>query len=522
MGNIVPAGFRSQLFLTITSILAAVIIASTTITFLVTRAQSFQAVGDLARAQVGQYTRRAVFAAIVGPEDASTVARLFNEMTEQQALVAVELRVSSGRSLGVGGSERSALSACGFDRTTQIAARLEVVRRGGYWCAVAPIRQSTKDNRPGARPVDSVLGELRIADSLAETQRTVRQLAVWTFGAGLCVLMLGILVAWRSARRLTDPLDQLAEVMRNINKGTAGVRAPLQGPREVVTIATVFNELLGGKEQEALTLENQVDARTRELRTAWEAARAAERYRDVLTSAALTHEMRTPLHVIVAHALDVLGELEFLAGAASSRDHMEVIVKAANELLWRLNQFLELARAEATTGDLELRPVDLGSFAADVRERSVPLAKEHGNSLELECDSLTVVGDRDKLWVILSNLITNACKFTRNGTVRVAIRVRDRSLQFSVSDTGRGITQDLQKRVWREFTRGESVESPAAGFGLGLAIVARLTELLRGTVTLTSEPGLGTSVCVSVPVDVQMSAREKMDVVAPDPEGRSR
>jgi two-component system, NarL family, sensor histidine kinase BarA len=291
----------------------------------------------------------------------------------------------------------------------------------------------------------------------------------------------------------------LAEVMRQLKEGRAEVRAELTGPAEVVAIASVFNELVTHVETEALTLESEVEARTRELRSASETARAAVRYKSVFM-ATVTHEMRTPLHVISTHALDVMGELEFVEQADTARRHIAVVLKQADELLQRVNQILELARAESETGAIEVQAIDLRAFTADMRERSAPLATEHGNALEFECDPLTIQSDRDKLWVIVSNLVTNACKFTREGRVQIEIRVKGQILDLSVRDNGPGIARELQDRLWQEFTPVERRDGRAAGFGLGLAIVKRLTEVLRGKVELTSQPGSGTSVRVSVPL----------------------
>lgn len=499
-GNV---GFRSQLFVTVTVILAIVIVSSTAVTFLVTRAQAYQSVGDLARAQLGQYTRLGVFAAIVGPENKAVVDRFFDEMTGQQALVAVELRGSTGRSLGKWGSEIGALDACGFGAQREIGARSEVIRRDGYWCAVGPILQSPKEKTRSPQKSASIIGELRIVDSVAEIRRSVRRLAAWNIGAGACVLGAGIFLAWRGVRRLTDPLDNLANVMHQLKEGKAGVRAELKGPKEVVAIATVFNDLLTRVEEEALTLENEVETRTRELRVASDTARAAVRYKSVFM-ATVTHEMRTPLHVIAAHALDIRSELEFVAEADAPRQHARVILRQADELLQRVNQILELARAESATGAIETQPIDLAVFAADMREQSMPLANEHGNVLEIDSDPVVVSSDRDKLWVILSNLTTNASKFTRGGRIQVSIRVQNEVLEISVRDNGPGITGEMQDRLWREFAQVERGNGRSAGFGLGLAIVKRLTEVLRGRVEMTSKHGSGTTVRVVVPLEVKM------------------
>ena len=511
--------FRTQLFVTVTLILAVVVIASTTVTFVVTRSQAYRSVGDLARAQLGQYARLGVFAAIVGPESKSAVRRFFDEMEGQQAIVAVELRGSSGSSLGQWGNEPSALGVCGFRPGPDIVRSAEVTRRDGYWCAVGPILQAGRDRVGGGRQPDTVIGELRVVDSLADTRQAVRRLAAWNFGGGIAILGAGILVAWRGVRRLTDPLDDLAGVMRQLKEGTAKVRAQTDGPREVADMASVFNELQALTEASASKLESEVEARTRELRSASDTARAAVRYKNVFM-ATFTHEMRTPLHVIQAHAGDVLSELEFIHDASVSRRHTTVILKQADELLQRVNQILELARAESAAGDVQRQEIDLSSFASELRERSALMAREHQNTIDVRCDPLIVEGDRDRLWVILSNLVTNACKFTRSGWVDVQLRVRDENLELSVCDNGPGISDEVQNTLWQEFARVDRRDGNARGFGLGLAIVKRLTEVLGGKIDLTSRPGMGTSIRVTIPVGSKSIGMEDTDVIASGAEDR--
>jgi signal transduction histidine kinase len=198
--------------------------------------------------------------------------------------------------------------------------------------------------------------------------------------------------------------------------------------------------------------------------------------------------------------VDAIGELEFIEQADTPRRHMTVILKQADELLQRVNQILELARAESETGVVETQAIDLVAFTADMRERSAPLAREHGNELQIACDPLTIESDRDKVWVILSNLVTNACKFTRSGIVQVEIRAKDQLLELSVLDTGVGITPERQQALWHEFTQVEKRQGRGTGFGLGLAIVKRLTDVLRGQVELSSEPGKGTFVRIRIPL----------------------
>src|SRR3569833_2947163 len=138
--------------------------------------------------------------------------------------------------------------------------------------------------------------------------------------------------------------------MRRFSAGARSARAPDSGPREVRTIARVYNGMIDRQEQQARILEETVERRTRELREATHAAQEAERYKSTFM-ARISHDMRTPLHVIEARAAEVLQELEFWKDGARARMHAEIIVQEVAELALRVTQVLERMRGDSAQDD---------------------------------------------------------------------------------------------------------------------------------------------------------------------------
>jgi len=134
-----------------------------------------------------------------------------------------------------------------------------------------------------------------------------------------------------------------------------------------------------------------------------------------------------------------------------------------------------------------------------------PLVNQYNNRLELAIDNDSMEemnSDPSKLQQIVTNLFSNACKFTENGVITVAASMDDKWLTVSVTDTGIGMTADQQSRVFQAFVQAESsTGTKYGGTGLGLAIVREFCTMLGGTIELESKPGVGSRFSVQLPVD---------------------
>jgi signal transduction histidine kinase len=218
----------------------------------------------------------------------------------------------------------------------------------------------------------------------------------------------------------------------------------------------------------------------------------------------MSHELRTPLNAIIGLTeMMVTNAARF--GTEKAQEPLQRVNRAGTHLLGLINQVLDLSKIEA--GKLELNPqtVELAPLIDEVVGTARQLAQQNKNRLVVEAPdnlgALTV--DPMRLRQILLNLLSNACKFTKEGEVKLrASRVSNgrRWVELSVSDTGIGMTPEQQAKLFEEFSQAEATTAQRfGGTGLGLAITRKLARMMGGDVTVTSEPGKGSVFTVQLP-----------------------
>jgi signal transduction histidine kinase/CheY-like chemotaxis protein len=222
------------------------------------------------------------------------------------------------------------------------------------------------------------------------------------------------------------------------------------------------------------------------------AARAASRAKDEFL-AVLTHELRTPLAAM-------LGWVSILRRGTLPAERVPRALEAVER-----NTLLDMTRIVAGKVDIECAPVDLGAVVVAAVEDCRPAAQAKGVELTSSVERLPceVAGDEKRLRQIVSNLLSNAIKFTpRGGRVAVALARREGEAVIAVADTGDGIAGDFLPCVFDQFTQADSsMTRKAAGLGLGLSIVKRLTELHGGRIEAESDgPGKGATFTVHLPL----------------------
>jgi PAS domain S-box-containing protein len=218
--------------------------------------------------------------------------------------------------------------------------------------------------------------------------------------------------------------------------------------------------------------------------------------------ATISHELRTPLNAIIGYTdlLDagVAGRLtetqtDFIRRIRTSAGHQAALVE----------DILDFSRLEAGQQVVDMAPVHLGKLLADVRDVMLPVAT--AKMLELTVDSsaadLVVNSDAARLRQIVINLVGNAVKFTDAGRISVQTAVRNGRLNIAVSDTGPGIPAAQHAAIFQPFYQvDQSRTRKNGGAGLGLSIAMRLVRSLRGDITVTSEPGNGSTFTVTLPL----------------------
>ncbi len=260
-------------------------------------------------------------------------------------------------------------------------------------------------------------------------------------------------------------------------------------------------------------LEDVVWQRTEELRTARDAAQAANRAKSRFL-ANMSHEIRTPMNAVLGFSQLLLRDSALTSG---QRQHLETITRSGDHLLSLIDGILQLAKVEAGHVEVVESAFDLVGLLDDIERLFRPRATEKGLSLEVEGrDDVPrhVRSDEGKLRQVITNLLGNAIKFTHTGGVVVRVARHGVRLVIEVCDSGPGITPEEMSSLFEKFEQTETGRASGEGTGLGLAISRELIRLMGGDVHVTSKPGEGSVFRVEVPV-TETRAAEVVRPVAP-------
>jgi signal transduction histidine kinase len=275
-------------------------------------------------------------------------------------------------------------------------------------------------------------------------------------------------------------------------------RTPGFFPQNIVDLMKTFAA------QSVLAIQNarlfhRVDEKSHELET-------ASRHKSEFL-ANMSHELRTPLNAIIG-LTELLCDNPARFGTEKALEPLRRVLHAGRHLLNLINDILDLSKIEAGKMDLTLESVGIGAIVEEVLGTARPLAEQNNNALELDCpDGIgSVHADTMRLRQILLNLLSNACKFTKGGVVRLRIARAEESgqhwIDFAVSDTGIGMTEEQLGRLFQEFSQADaSTTRQFGGSGLGLVISRRLCRLMGGDITVTSAPGEGSTFTVRLPTE---------------------
>ncbi|MBP6786804.1 MAG: HAMP domain-containing histidine kinase [Candidatus Promineofilum sp.] len=295
--------------------------------------------------------------------------------------------------------------------------------------------------------------------------------------AGALAFLLAVLMAALVARSVVRPLQNLAVAAGAVARGDYNHRVPPRGPEEVRGVAESFNSMAA-----------QVNA-----------TQTAQR--DLVAN--VSHDLKTPLTAISGWSQALLD------GTADTPDERrraaETIFNEAGRMGRLVNDLLDLARLESGQFQLTQRFLDLGQVMTDVERGLLPRARDKEIDLSLDLSPTPpVLGDRDRLVQVFTNLADNALTYTPvGGRVGLAVRAVNGSVEGIVSDTGPGIPEEELPRVFERFYRLEKSrtrgEDNRRGSGLGLAIVEELVHAHGGRISVSSQVGQGTTFVVSLP-----------------------
>jgi signal transduction histidine kinase/CheY-like chemotaxis protein len=236
----------------------------------------------------------------------------------------------------------------------------------------------------------------------------------------------------------------------------------------------------------------------------------------------MSHELRTPLNAIIGYSQMLAEDAEDEGNSALVAD-LKKIEGAGNHLLALINDVLDLSKIEAGKMEVFIEPFDLAALVEDVRLMVEPLAARNGNKLVVSCPPHIgpIQSDMTKVKQALLNLLSNACKFTRDGDVGLEVSRDEARVTLRVRDSGIGMTPAQLGRLFQAFTQADSSTTRKyGGTGLGLVITRSFVRILGGDVTVESQPGVGSTFSISLPVSPTEAAKEVaspvVEMAAPD------
>ncbi len=441
----------------------------------------------------------------------STLALLYESPENAQAPAAATLALADVLGLAIHDSEGKQLLALGEDLAAETVSgeqpyKWGLLRENDHaWYFAAPAYAGEEYVDEEVSPFETgeakrdLLGYVLVSmgkQTLNSMESDIREINLF-FSLSFATIILVALLAITA--RMTTPLKNLAEKMYRAKRGEESVRFGLSGPKDIIDMGIAFN-----------TMMEVLEERQRELTDARDSAIASAGAKEEF-AANVSHELRTPMN-------GVLGMLELLQdmGLTSKQaEYVEVARKSAETQLTLIDDILDFSRIDS--GKLKPNPVDfsLQDVLDDVVGITSGQAQRKGLDLGYVIEQYVPSrfrGEPGRIRQVLINLVGNATKFTTQGEIAIEVRVVEESgenmlVRFEVRDTGIGIPEEVQRRIFEPFTQADgSTTRKYGGTGLGLAICRQVVNFLGGEIDVSSELGRGSTFWFEIPLQAPQEA----------------
>ena len=336
----------------------------------------------------------------------------------------------------------------------------------------------------------------------------------------LTILLSSMIFAIRFSKKISNPIQKLTNTVRKISSGDYATRIKEQATGDLGALESCVNIMAKELQNSHDDLEAKVDESTKELQETMEELEIRNAELDIARSNAIqaskakteflanmSHELRTPLG-------GILGFSELLENSnleSQQRDYSEIIKKSADNLLHIIDDVLDLSKIESGKLEICFSEANIIDIAEEVIDLLIPIAYEKNIELFYSIDKNTphiINTDPTRVRQILINLIGNAIKFTEKGSVSLHISstpVTDSlsNIIFTVADTGMGMNQLQQDRLFNAFTQAdETIEKKFGGTGLGLVISKKLAQLIHGDISFESQHEKGSLFTLSISTEL--------------------
>jgi two-component system OmpR family sensor kinase len=343
------------------------------------------------------------------------------------------------------------------------------------------IKANGENFRVLALPLPSSLGSVAIAQSLTDVDRTLSRLQWLFFFIGLVIVCLIAFASRTMIKVGLKPLSEVENTAEKIASGDLSARLPDAKPTtEVGRLTTSLNTMLS-RIEESFALRKASEDKLRRF------------------VADASHELRTPLTAIRGFA-----ELHRQGAVMGEKDTKQLLARIEGESI-RMGSLVEdlllLARLDQSR-EMEALPVDIAAVTSDAVASAQVAGPSHPISLSADVGELYILGDKNRIYQVVANLLANAKTHTPDGTkITVSIVRSDDGVRISVSDNGPGLSEEDQKRIFERFYRVDSsrVRVDGEGSGLGLSIVDAVMQAHGGNVSVSSELGKGATFILFFP-----------------------